>query len=560
MAGVLAERLGKLLVEAGVITDDQLEEALSSQDGNTLGQTLVSLGFTTEPKIAGALAESMHLEFIDLANYEVDATAATSLSEDLASRYKVLPIGYADEKLLVAMADPANIFAIDDLRIVTGFDIQPVVATESEIEAAIKKYSRLDQSVEEMVDAVGLAEIEDTGPSGAAGEDEAGTGPVVKLVNLLITEAVRERANDVHIEPQERDVRIRFRVDGVLHEVMRSPKKLQNGLISRIKIMSGMDIAERRVPQDGRFGVNVDKKSVDFRVASLPTIHGEKIVLRLLEKESILMSLDDLGFLPESLVRFKESFTKPYGAILITGPTGSGKTTTLYGALNILNDPEKNCITVEDPVEYRLHGLGQCQVNVKAGMTFAAALRSILRQDPDIVMIGEIRDQETALIAIESALTGHLVLSTLHTNDAASSMTRLTEMGVEPFLSSSAVDCIVAQRLARRLCKECKQAYTPTVEALQTVRFPFDEKKGPPELYRAVGCKRCGDTGYRGRVGVYEVLRITESIERLVVERASTDVINRQAVAEGMDPLRGDGFKKVAMGLTSIEEIMRVIM
>jgi type IV pilus assembly protein PilB len=554
-----SQRLGKVLIESGLITEDQLSQALESQNGKTLVQQLGALGYASEVQIASVLADSLNLPVVDLASYEIDANATTKLSEDLAKRYMVLPIGFEGEKLVVAMADPANIFAIDDLTIVTGLEIKPVVATESELEAAIKKFTRVDESVEDMVGAVGLAEAEEVGPSGRESEEDAATGPVVKLVNLLITEAVREHANDVHIEPQEKDVRIRFRIDGVLHEVMRSPKKLQNGLISRLKIMSGMDISERRVPQDGRFGVNVEKKAVDFRVASLPTIHGEKMVLRLLEKDSVLMSLDDLGFLPEPLARFKESFTKPYGAILITGPTGSGKTTTLYGALNILNDPDRNVITVEDPVEYRLHGLGQCQVNAKVGMTFGAALRSILRQDPDIVMIGEIRDQETALIAIESALTGHLVLSTLHTNDAAASMTRLTEMGVEPFLSSSAVDCIVAQRLARKLCRECREAYQPSVEALETAGFPFDAAKGPPTLYRAHGCKRCNQTGYRGRLGIYEVMRVTESIERLVVDRVTSDELKRQAIAEGMDPLRMDGFKKVLQGVTSIEEIMRVI-
>jgi type IV pilus assembly protein PilB len=556
MATQATNRLGKMLVDAGLIDAGQLQEALDAQDGKTLAQSLVSLGFVSEAQIANALAESMHIPFVDLSQYEIDPNAATKLSAELADRYHVLPIGFADDKLVVAMADPANIFAVDDLRIVTGHDIKPVVATETDLEAAIRKFARLDTSVEDMVDSVGIEEevttVRET-------EEEAGTGPVVKLVNLLVAEAVRQRANDVHIEPQEKDVRIRFRVDGVLHEVMRSPKKMQNGVISRLKIMSGMDIAERRIPQDGRFGVTVDKRGVDFRVASLPTIHGEKLVLRLLEKEAALMSLDDLGFLPEALASFRESFTKPYGAILVTGPTGSGKTTTMYAAMNILNDPGKNCITVEDPVEYRLPGLGQCQVNPRAGMTFAAALRSILRQDPDIVMIGEIRDSETALIAVESALTGHLVLSTLHTNDAAASMTRLTEMGVEPFLSSSAVDCIVAQRLARKLCRECKEAYDPSADALKAISFPFDESKPPPRLFRARGCKKCGQTGYKGRLGVYEVLRISESIERLVVERVVSEKIKRQAVAEGMDTLKVDGFRKVTQGVTSIEEIMRVI-
>jgi len=329
-------------------------------------------------------------------------------------------------------------------------------------------------------------------------------------------------------------------------------------LISRVKILAGMDIAERRVPQDGRFGVTVDKRAIDFRVATLPTIHGEKVVLRLLEKESVLMTLDELGFLPATLARFKSSFTKPYGAILVTGPTGSGKTTTLYGALSLLNVPEKNVITVEDPVEYRLPGLNQVQVNVRAGMTFAAGLRSILRHDPDIVMIGEIRDEETALIAVESALTGHLVLSTLHTNSAAAGLTRLTEMGVEPFLIGSAVDCIVAQRLARRLCGDCREEYVPEREALEKIGFPLGGGD-VPKLYRAGGCKKCNNTGYKGRVGVYEVLLVSDAIERLTVDRATSDEIHKVAVKEGMGTMRGDGLEKARQGMTSVEEIMRVL-
>lgn len=550
-------RLGVMLLEAGLISEDQLQSALESQNGRSLGRVLVELGFVSEGDIAKTLADKMHLEYVDLAGADIDPHAATLVSEDIANKYNLLPIGFEDDKLIVAMSDPANIFAIDDLRIVTGREIIPVVARESELAAALGKLAEMDKSVEQMVEtAAGEEAIVETGEE--AEEEEADNAPIVKLVNLIITEGVRERAGDIHVEPQEKDVRIRFRIDGVLHEIMRSPKKVQNGLISRLKILGGMDIAERRVPQDGRFGVTVDKRSVDFRVATLPTIHGEKVVLRLLEKESVLMSLDDLGFLPQTLDRFKLSFTKPYGAMLVTGPTGSGKTTTLYAALSLLNVPEKNCITVEDPVEYRLPGLNQVQVNVKAGMTFAAGLRSILRHDPDIVMIGEIRDQETALIAVESALTGHLVLSTLHTNSAAAALTRLTEMGVEPFLISSAVDCVVAQRLARRLCRECREEYVPSREALEKAKFPVtgDEL---PKLYKARGCNKCNNTGYKGRVGVYEALVVSEAIERLTVDRATSDEIQRVAVEEGMMTLRQDGIEKARQGMTSVEEVMRVL-
>ncbi|RJQ54515.1 MAG: type II secretion system protein GspE [Actinobacteria bacterium] len=547
-----------MLLEAGLITEEQLKAALESTNGRSLSRVLVDLGFVSEADIASTLAEKMHLQFVDLSQADIDPRAVTMISEDMAQKYNVLPIGFEDDNIVVAMSDPANIFAIDDLRIVTGHDVKPIVATESDLASQLSKLTQMDKSVEQIVETA--TEEGEVSPAGQESEEdeEADNAPIVKLVNLIITEGARERAGDIHIEPQEKDVRIRFRIDGVLHEIMRSPKKVQNGIVSRLKILAGMDIAERRVPQDGRFGVTIDSRSIDFRVATLPTIHGEKVVLRLLEKENVLLTLDELGFLPQTLDRFRSSFSKPYGAILVTGPTGSGKTTTLYGALAILNVPEKNVITVEDPVEYRLPGLNQVQVNVRAGMTFAAGLRSILRHDPDIVMIGEIRDQETALIAVESALTGHLVLSTLHTNGAAAALTRLTEMGVEPFLTSSAVDCVVAQRLARRLCKDCKEEYEPEHEALRKTGFPLEDGK-QPKLYRARGCKKCNNTGYRGRVGIYETLLVSETIERLTVERATSDEIHKVAVEEGMITLRQDGFEKVRQGVTCIEEIVRVL-
>jgi type IV pilus assembly protein PilB len=381
---------------------------------------------------------------------------------------------------------------------------------------------------------------------------------VSKLLNLIITEAITKGAGDIYLEPQDNDLRVRFRIDGVCQEVMRTPKKLQTRLISRVKISAGMDIAERRIPQDGRFGVVLDGKAVDFRVAVLPTVRGEMSVMRLLRHDSIMMSLADLGFLDNSLDSLKSALSKPYGCILVTGPTGSGKSTTLYAAINETNDPGTNLITVEDPVEYRLEGLSQVQVHERAGLTFASALRSILRQDPDTVMIGEIRDVETATIAIEAALTGHLVLSTLHTNSAPSAMTRLTEMGVEPFLTASAVNCVVAQRLARRLCGDCKEPYTPEESALTRINFPFEPGK-VPTLYRAAGCKKCNNIGYKGRMGIHEVLVMSETLERMTVEHAGADALERQAVLEGMVPLRQDGFLKCALGQTSVEEILRVI-
>jgi type IV pilus assembly protein PilB len=556
MSVASGKRLGKILVQSGLIDQEKLEEALANAEAGSLASSLVDLGYATDVSIAQSVANQMGLVYVDLAAYEIDPHAAMALSSELARRYNVLPIKVQDDELVVAMSDPANIFAIDDLRIATGHEIRPVVAAESDLISAIDKFAASQQNVEDMV-----GDLEDTVTSAQEDEDEdvtEETAPVAKLMNAIITEAIRQGAGDIYIEPQEYDMRIRYRIDGVCQEVMKSPKKLQRQLISRLKISAGMDIAEKRIPQDGRFGVVLDGKSVDFRVAVLPIVHGELAVLRLLRKDAIMMSLEDLGFLEQPLERLMQALTLPYGAILVTGPTGSGKSTTLYAAINKTNDARSNLITVEDPVEYRLAGLSQVQVNEKAGLTFAAALRSILRQDPDKVMIGEIRDKETGTIAIEAALTGHLVLSTLHTNDAPSALTRLTEMGIEPFLSASAITCVLAQRLARRLCTTCKEEYTPEEAALDRIGFPYEPGR-PPILYRAVGCKKCGGIGYKGRMGVHEVLTMSETLERMAVENVSADEIKRQAISEGMKTLRDDGFAKVLLGTTSIEEILRVV-
>ncbi len=557
MTAASGKRLGKILVQSGLISQDQLDEALQVAGGRSLSAALVDLDYADDTKIAQSVAEQMGLPFVDLGGYDIDPNAAANMSSELCRRYTVLPVKMQDDELVVAMADPANIFAIDDLRIVTGYDIRPVVASESDLLAAIEKFATSQTNVEDMVgsfeDAAGVGDEEE---DSADIEDEESA--VAKLMNMTITEAIRQGAGDIYIEPQENDMRVRYRIDGVCQEQFRSPKKMQRQLLSRLKIASGMDIAERRVPQDGRFGVVLDGKSIDFRVAVLPIVHGEMSVLRLLRKDSIMMSLEDLGFLEQPLTALMEALSLPYGAILVTGPTGSGKSTTLYAAINRTNDVGTNLITVEDPVEYRLAGLSQVQVHEKAGLTFAAALRSILRQDPDTVMIGEIRDKETGTIAIEAALTGHLVLSTLHTNDAPSAITRLTEMGIEPFLTASAVTAVLAQRLARRLCSECKEEYIPEEEALKRIGFPF-EPGSPPKLFRHRGCKKCGGIGYKGRMGIHEVLTINETIERMTVENASADDIKRQAVADGMKTLRDDGFAKVLLGTTSIEEILRVV-
>lgn len=556
MSAASGKRLGKILIQCGLITEEQLEQALTAADGQSLPAALADLGFAGETQIAQAVANQMGLVFVDLGTYDIDPNAATNLSSELAKRYTVLPIKVQDDELVVAMSDPANIFAIDDLRIVTGFEIRPVVAAENDLLAAIEKFSASQQNVDDMVgdleEAVGVEDEEDTDAVTDA------QSAVSKLMNLIITEAIRQGAGDIYIEPQEQELRVRYRIDGVCQEVFRSPKRMHRQLISRLKISSGMDIAEKRRPQDGRFGVVLDGKSVDFRVAVLPIVNGEMAVMRLLRRDSIMMSLEDLGFLEQPLERLMQALSLPYGAILVTGPTGSGKSTTLYAAINRTNDITTNLITVEDPVEYRLAGLSQVQVHERAGLTFASALRSILRQDPDTVMIGEIRDKETGTIAIEAALTGHLVLSTLHTNDAPSAITRLTEMGIEPFLTASAITCVLAQRLARRLCKDCKEEYLPEEEALKRIGFPFEPGK-PPKLYRAVGCKKCNGIGYKGRMGVHEVLTMSETLERMTVENASSDEIARQAIAEGMKTLRDDGFAKVLLGTTSIEEILRVV-
>jgi len=549
-------RLGRLLVRAGVIDDSQLAEAVAQAEGRPLPHVLAELGYATETRVAQAIAESMGLAFVDIGSYDLDPAASILLSSDLMKRYIVLPVKFQDEELVVAMADPANIFAIDDLRIVTGKEIRPVVAVESDLLQAIDRFSAQQANVGDMVGD--LEQAISVGSGDEVGEDAGEESAVARFMNQVVTDAIRQGAGDIYIEPSETEVRVRFRIDGVCQEINRLPKKMHRQLISRLKINSGMDIAERRVPQDGRFGVVLDGKAVDFRVAVLPLVEGELAVMRLLRRDSIMMSLKDLGFLEYNMERLLDALKLPYGAILVTGPTGSGKSTTLYAAINETNDPRSNLITVEDPVEYRLAGLSQVQVHEKAGMTFAAALRSILRQDPDKVMIGEIRDKETGTIAIEAALTGHLVLSTLHTNDAPSAITRLTEMGIEPFLSASAVTLVLAQRLCRRLCTDCKEAYVPEAAALDRIGFPYEPGK-IPTLYRARGCKKCSGIGYRGRMGVHEVMTMSETLERLTVENASADELMRTAIEEGMLTLRDDGFSKVKAGATSIEEILRVV-
>ena len=552
------KQLGQILLEQELITTEQLDHALEEHRNTpkSLGRVLIDLGYIHERDLVRALAEQVGLEFVDLTDYPVEPSATLLLPETLARRYRALPIGERDGKLLVAMSDPANVYALDDIRTVTGRDVIPMVATASDVETAIQKYNQMGDEVETLAsEAASQLEGEEEADIEAALED----APIVKLVNAIMSQAVTDRASDVHIEPTEKDVRVRFRVDGVLHEVMHSPKNIQNGLISRLKVMADINIAEKRVPQDGRMSLRVANKALDLRLATLPTVFGEKVVIRILDKSQALIQLSELGFLEDSFKKYEQSFRRPYGAILVTGPTGSGKSTTLYATLNIVNSVDRNIITVEDPVEYRLPGVNQIQVNPKAGLTFASALRSILRADPDIILIGEVRDRETAMIAVESALTGHLVLSTLHTNDAASAVTRLVEMGVETFLVASAIDCVVAQRLARCLCERCRQPFEPEPQELLEVGFPEWRIPDVKEVYRPGGCAFCSNTGYRGRVGLFEVMPITEEIERLTVEQASSEDIRRVAIEQGMLTLRDDGLEKVISGRTSIEEIARVV-
>ncbi len=554
-----ATPLGIMLMRAGLISQAQLDAGVAEHIARSkpLGRVLIESGVVSETDVVRALAAQVGLEYVDLSDLTVDASAVGVVSESVARRYQAIPIAWRDGRLVVAMADPSNVFALDDIRAVAGVEAISVVATPTQISETIDRYFRLDTEVDSIAQlAADEHEDDETITSISSVVEDA---PIVKFVTLLISQAVGDRASDIHVEPTETDLRIRFRIDGVLHEVMRSPRSIQSGVISRLKVMADINIAERRIPQDGRISIKVGGKPIDLRVATLPTVYGEKVVLRILDKSQALLRLEELGFLPEQLDRFATAYRKPYGTILVTGPTGSGKSTTLYATLNILNEAHRNIITVEDPVEYRMAGINQVQVHAKAGLTFSSALRSILRSDPDVLLVGEIRDRETAVIGIEAALTGHLVLSTLHTNDSASTPMRLVEMGVEPFLVTSALDAVVAQRLARKLCPNCKEQYEPSEAELFEAGWDLDGSGDAPLIYRAVGCISCARTGYKGRFGVHEVLLMSEELKRAVIERRSSDDIAKIAVMQGMIPLRQDGLRKVASGMTSLEEIFRVV-
>jgi type IV pilus assembly protein PilB len=545
--------ISDVIVEMGFLPRERVDAAV--EEGRASGRApelvLLENGAITGDQLSRAIAQRFGLHHVDLTIFKADVSALNSISAQAARRLNAVPIGFDDSGLLmVAMSDPSNVLALDDLKLMAGSEVRPVVASPDDIQGLIGRMSRLDDAV-----AAAVEQGEDELTEVAEIRETADDAPVIKLVNSIIAQAVEDGASDIHFEPEGREMRVRFRVDGVLRETTQIPRRMVAGVISRVKIMANLDIAEKRLPQDGRVSLTVEGHAIDTRVVTMPRIDGEGIVMRILDKSQALIGLEQLGMLEQSQERFEAGFRRSYGAVLVSGPTGSGKSTTLYGALNAINDPERNIITIEDPVEYQLAGINQLQVNLKAGLTFPGALRAMLRADPDVIMVGEIRDAETAKIAVESALTGHLVLSTLHTNDAASAITRLTEMGIEPFLTASAVVTVVAQRLVRQLCTHCKQRTLLSVSSLETAGFhvAFDL-----EAYEPVGCGRCGGSGYKGRTGLYEVMTISDEIRDLTVERSSADEIKKVAVAQGMRPLRTDGFEKVKNGITSIAEVARV--
>jgi type IV pilus assembly protein PilB len=567
--------LTDVIVDLGFVTRGEMDEATERANGagSSPERLLLGDGTLTEGDLARAVAERFGLDYLDLSVYRVDPDAAKLVTPAAVKRYQAVPVSFSgDRTLLVAMVDPANVLAVDDIAVMTGYEVRPAVASSADIELLLERLEDPDfgngavapepDLGDDEEGAAGAARTAPSGPLydlrdnapinfGASGEDAS----VIQLVHRVIKEAVERGASDIHFEPAEEDMRVRYRIDGVLQEAATVPGSAVPAVTSRVKILSDLDIAERRVPQDGRISLEVTGKAIDLRVATLPCAYGENVVMRILDQSKVMIELEQLGMLPQALERFTKAFSQAHGAVLVTGPTGSGKSTSLYGALNQLNTIEKNIITIEDPVEYQLDGITQVQVNNKAGLTFAGGLRSMMRADPDIIMVGEIRDRETAQIAIEAALTGHLVLSTLHTNDAPGAVTRLIEMGIEPFLVGSAVDCVVAQRLARLLCEECKRRTTITADVMRTNGFNVGLDL---EAYEPVGCARCGGSGYKGRIGLYEVMWVSDTIRALAVAREPAETIAHAAVHEGMMRLREDGLEKVRRGLTSISEIARV--
>ncbi len=558
----------------GLITRDQLNQALEKQKllkrQEALGDVLVSMGFISEKDRIRGLGEQWGVPFVDVPELEIDPAAIKLVTESVARKLKILPVARRNGKLTLAMKNPLDIFAIDEVRLMTGTDVEPCIASEEDIITAIARLYRAQINVSEQVDSV-IKEFDtgdiDFGPSSDDDDEDISIeqlrelseeAPVIKLANLIISRGISDGGSDIHIEPAKDFVRVRLRVDGILNEIMRVPKKVQASLISRFKIMAEMDIATKRSPQDGRIGAVIDGRQFDFRVSTLPSVFGEKIVLRILDKGSVSVGLHKLGMLPETMEKFEGLISRTYGIILVTGPTGSGKSTTLYSVLSKLNSGEKNILTIEDPVEYELEGLTQVQINNRAGLTFPAGLRTMLRQDPDIAMVGEIRDAETAIIATEAALTGHLVLSTLHTNDAPGAMTRLVEMGIEPFLIASSVIGVLAQRLVRVICPKCKEQYTPPRDAVRRLGIEL-ESDAKVTFYRGRGCDLCRGSGYKGRLGVYELMVVNDQLRDLVLQKCSSHVLREAAIDSGMKTLKDDAVAKILLGQTTLEECLRVI-
>ncbi|MEN6567057.1 MAG: ATPase, T2SS/T4P/T4SS family [Veillonellales bacterium] len=548
------KRLGDILMETGLLSEDQLKKALVVQKktGERLGKVLINLDYITEESMIEVLEFQLGIPHVNLSDTVVKEEVAALIPVSLAERYQIIPIKQAGKKLTLAMVDPTNFFAIDDVRMITGCDVEAVIAAAGEVKRAINQSYGVSQLVEKAVHK--LQSEESAGTVEFQATDDA---PIVSIVNSLIHQAIKERASDIHIEPQDKSVRVRFRVDGMLREVAAFPRHTLAALISRIKIMSQMDIAERRLPQDGRIKFTETGREIDIRTSTLPTILGEKVVMRILDKKSVILDIKALGMSAANLNKYHHLYTRSHGMILVTGPTGSGKTTTLYSTLTDINSPSKNIITVEDPVEYRLEGVNQVQVNYKAGLNFADGLKSILRQDPNIIMVGEIRDGETADIAIRAALTGHLVLSTLHTNDAPGAIARLIDMGIEPFLVASSVLGVMAQRLVRVICPDCKQKYIPSPDSPERLFLQLTPA-ADITLYRGAGCPRCNNTGYRGRMAIHELMPVSLAIRDLINCRAGGDQLAAAAVKEGMLTMGQDGIRKALEGLTTIEEVMRV--
>ncbi len=552
------DNIADQLLDSSLITQEQLEHALVEQgkSGGSLGYNLVKVGAISEKAFSEFLSQMYQVPAVELDDLHADEDSVELIPSEVATKFQVVPVKREGRILTVAMANPDNIFAIDDIKFITGLEVNPVVATETSIKRAIDRfYDSADSLAEVMRDMEEDFEIveemdEDLGLAEAQSED----APVVKLVNSLISDAVNKGASDIHIEPFEKSLRVRFRIDGVLHEMMSPPLKMKGAIISRLKIMAELDIAEKRIPQDGRIKIRIGSKKIDLRVSTLPTIFGEKVVMRILDKSNLEIDLTRLGFQAVELKKFLRSIESPYGMVLVTGPTGSGKTTTLYSALNRINIPTQNIMTAEDPVEYNLEGINQVNVHEEIGLTFASSLKAFLRQDPNIVMVGEIRDLETASIAVKAALTGHLVLSTVHTNDAPSTVNRLIDMGIEPFLVASSTNLILAQRLVRRLCGQCKEEVEIHPEAMRELGITDED---PFKIFEARGCQKCSNTGYKGRVGLYEVMPISEEVREMILNRCSANEIKIQAINEGMLTLRADGILKLKEGSTSLEEVLR---